>query len=112
MLAISKKLRLQSKEKDNLLLAAGFRPEDIVPSDNEDTELPANKMRKTDATDISDTDFEKEEENDSENLLVRSGKRKIFLSRRLMVLIIFILVFIVIMALIDWLQFGSYDPFG
>ncbi|MFC2033674.1 hypothetical protein ACFLUB_04090 [Chloroflexota bacterium] len=98
VLAISKKLRLQSEEKDNLLLAAGFRPEDVVPPDNEDTE-------------VSYTDFKSENENDSENLLVSSGKRKIFLSRRILVLIIAILAFIVIMALIDWLQFGSYDPF-
>jgi len=100
VLAISKKLRLPSEEKDNLLLAAGFRPEDTVPPDNKDTELQANKVRKSDATDVSYADFESEEENDSENLLVRPGKRKIFISRRLLFLIIFILVWIVIIVLI------------
>ena len=99
VLAISAKLRLSSEEKNNLLLAAGFRPEDIALLDNEDT-------------DISYTDSESKKENDSENLLLRSGKRKLFLSRRLLFLIIIILVFIIIMALIDWLQVRSYDPFG
>ena len=94
VLAISEKLRLTPEEKDNLLLAAGFRPEDTVPPDNEAT-----------ATGYTDS------ENEEENLLLRSGKRKLFMSRRFMVLIIIILVFIVIMALIDWLQIGSYDPF-
>ena len=100
VLAISKKLRLQTEEQDNLLLAAGFRPEDIVPPDNEDI-------------DVSYTDIKKKEE-ESGKLLATTGNRKIYLSRRLMVLIIIILAFIIIMALIDWLQFRSYsyNPFG
>jgi transcriptional regulator with XRE-family HTH domain len=98
VLTISEKLRLTPEEKDNLLLAAGFRPEDTLPPDKG-------------ATATGYTDEENEEENDPEYLLVRSGKRKLFVSRRFIVLIIIILVFIVIMALIDWLQIGSYDPF-
>jgi transcriptional regulator with XRE-family HTH domain len=91
ILAISRKLCLQSEEQANLLLAAGFRPEDVILIDKE-------------VNNISYTEFSSEEENESGRLLARFGKRKIFLSRRLLVLVIFILVFIIIMALIDLLQ--------
>ena len=100
VLAISKKLRLPSEEKDNLLLAAGFRPEDTVSPDNEYTEVQANKVQKANATDASYTGLESEEEKESENFLVKSGKPKIFISRRLFYLVIFILACIVIIVLI------------
>ena len=36
VMAIAEKLRLSPEERDNLLLVAGFRPEDITPLDNSD----------------------------------------------------------------------------
>jgi len=98
ILAISKKLRLQQEEQNDLLLAAGFRPEENPLSHNGDSN-------------ISRTDSDSEIDNESQDFLLRSRARQILLSPRLIILIIVILSFIVIMALIDWLHASLYNPF-
>ena len=86
VLAISKKLRLSSEERDTLLLSAGFRPEDVAQEYYD--------------TDGGRTDFHAPEVTDSQNRSVNIFRPWTYISRRLVFLVIFILIAIIALVLI------------
>lgn len=56
VLAISKKLRLSSEERDTLLLSAGFRPEDVA-QEHHDTDNEPGKVKQMVTPDGGHKDF-------------------------------------------------------
>jgi len=99
VLAISKKLRLSSEERDTLLLSAGFRPEDVAQG-YYDTDTEAGKIKQTVTTDSGRTDFQAPEVIDSQNRSVNTFRPWTYISRRLVFLVIFILISIIALVLI------------
>jgi len=98
-LAISKKLRLSSEERDTLLLSAGFRPEDVAQG-YYDTDTEAGKIKQTVTNDSGRTDFQAPEVIDSQNRSVNAFKPWTYISRRLVFLVIFIVISIIVLVLI------------
>lgn len=99
VLAISKKLRLSSEERDTLLLSAGFRPEDVVQG-YYDTDTEARKAKQMVTNDSGRTDFQGREVIDSQNHSVNILRPWTYISRRLVFLVIFILISIIALVLI------------
>jgi len=99
VLAISKKLRLSSEERDALLLSAGFRPEDVAQG-YYDTDTEPGKVKQMVTTDSGRKDFHAPEVTGSQNRSVDRFRPWTYISRRLMFLVIFILISIIALVLI------------
>ena len=99
VLAISRKLRLSSEERDTLLLSAGFRPE-YVAQEYYDTDKEPGKARQMVTPDSGHKDFHAPEVIDSQNGSVDRFRPWTYISRRLLFLVVFTVISIIALVLI------------
>jgi transcriptional regulator with XRE-family HTH domain len=106
VLAIAAKLRLSDEERDELLLSAGFRPEQLGPGAPSpgDSELSANCGESNHAT------AESQQKHRDKDMRLHIGKLELLVSRRLLYLIIIVLVCAMALAALDALQNIVWNP--
>jgi len=96
VIAIAKKLRLSPVERDALLLAGGFRPDDIALSDRETSDLTDNKEHQDDITTFGEKGVGSAEETEPKRQSTTPGRLKVLIpkSRRFVIYTISALILI------------------